>query len=65
MVDALPKRPYNTYIDSNKQELEMIDLIVNTIMLVGIAIVSVPVLFFAVVGVAHMAYGAYTLYIEE
>ena len=43
----------------------MIDLIVNAIMLVGIALVSVPVLFFAVVGVAHMAYGAYTLYIEE
>jgi hypothetical protein len=43
----------------------MIDLIVNTFMLIGIAIVSVPVLFFAVVGVVHMAFGAYTLYIEE
>jgi hypothetical protein len=43
----------------------MIDLIVNAIMLVGIAVVSVPVLLFAVLGVVHMAYGAYTLYIEE
>ena len=43
----------------------MIDLIVNAIMLVGIALVSVPVLLFAVLGVVHMAYGAYTLYIEE
>ena len=42
----------------------MIDLIVNTIMLVGIAVVSVPVLFFAVTGIVHLAYGAYTLYIE-
>lgn len=43
----------------------MIDLIVNAIMLVGIALVSIPVLLFAVLGVTHMAYGAYTLYIEE
>jgi hypothetical protein len=43
----------------------MIDLIVNAIMLIGIAVVSVPVLLFAVLGVVHMAYGAYTLYIEE
>jgi hypothetical protein len=43
----------------------MIDLIVNTIMILGIAVVSVPVLLFAVLGVIHMAYGAYTLYIEE
>jgi hypothetical protein len=43
----------------------MIDLIVNAIMIVGIAVVSVPVLLFAVLGVIHMAYGAYTLYIEE
>jgi hypothetical protein len=43
----------------------MIDLIVNAIMIVGIAIVSVPVLLFAVLGVVHMAYGAYTLYIED
>jgi hypothetical protein len=43
----------------------MIDLIVNAIMIVGIAVVSVPVLLFAVLGVVHMAYGAYTLYIEE
>ena len=34
----------------------MIDLIVNTIMLLGIVIVSVPVLFFAVTGVIHMIY---------
>jgi hypothetical protein len=43
----------------------MIDVIVNTIMLVGIVIVSVPVLFFAVTGIVHLAYGAYTLYIED
>jgi hypothetical protein len=43
----------------------MIDVIVNTIMILGIAIVSVPVLLFAVLGVVHMAYGAYTLYIED
>ena len=43
----------------------MIDLIVNAIMLVGIALVSVPVLFFAVVGVAHMAYGVYKLTSED
>jgi hypothetical protein len=43
----------------------MIDLIVNAIMLVGIAIVSVPVLLFAVLGVAHMAYGAYKLSTED
>jgi len=43
----------------------MIDLIVNAIMLIGIAVVSVPVLLFTVLGVIHMAYGAYTLYIED
>ena len=43
----------------------MIDLIVNTIMILGIAIVSVPVLLFAVMGVAHMAYGAYKLTSED
>jgi hypothetical protein len=43
----------------------MIDMIVNGVMLVGIAIVSVPVLFFAVTGVIHMAYGAYTLYTDR
>ena len=43
----------------------MIDVIVNTIMILGIAVVSVPVLLFAVLGVVHMAYGAYTLYIED
>lgn len=39
----------------------MIDLIVNAVMLIGIVAVSVPVLLFAVVAVAHMAYGAYSL----
>ena len=34
----------------------MIDLIVNTIMLAGIVIVSVPILFFAVTGAIHFAY---------
>lgn len=34
----------------------MIDLIVNTIMIVGIVLVSVPVLFFAVTGTIHLAY---------
>jgi hypothetical protein len=43
----------------------MIDLIVNTIMILGITLVSVPVLLFSVLGVVHMAYGAYTLYIED
>jgi hypothetical protein len=43
----------------------MIDVIVNTIMILGIAVVSVPVLLFTVLTVAHMAYGAYTLYIED
>jgi hypothetical protein len=43
----------------------MIDAIVNAIMLVGIAIVSVPVLLFAVLGVVHMAYGAYKLSTED
>ncbi len=43
----------------------MIDLIVNTIMILGITLVSVPVLFFAVVGIVHMAYGAYTLSKED
>ena len=43
----------------------MIDLIVNAIMLIGIAIVSVPVLMFTVLALVHMAYGAYTLYIDS
>lgn len=43
----------------------MIDLIVNTVMIIGIAVVSVPVILFAVLGVVHVAYGAYTLYIER
>ena len=36
----------------------MIDLIFNAVMLVGIAVVSVPVFLFAVVGAVHMAYRA-------
>jgi hypothetical protein len=43
----------------------MIDLMINVLMLAGIAVVSVPVLLFAVLGVTHMAYGAYTLTIED
>jgi hypothetical protein len=43
----------------------MIDLIINGLMLTGIALVSVPVLLFAVLGVVHMAYGAYTLATED
>lgn len=43
----------------------MIDTIVNLFMIVGILVVSIPVLFFALVGIVHMAYGAYTLFIEE
>jgi hypothetical protein len=43
----------------------MIDLIVNTIMILGIAVVSVPVILFTVLGVVHLAYGAYTLTTEE
>ena len=39
----------------------MIDTIVNLFMIVGIVIVSVPVLFFASVGAVHLAYGAYKL----
>jgi hypothetical protein len=43
----------------------MIDLIVNAIIILGIVVVSVPVLLFAVLGVVHMAYGAYTLTSED
>jgi hypothetical protein len=43
----------------------MIDLIINGLMLTGIALVSVPVILFAVLGVVHMAYGAYTLTSED
>ena len=39
----------------------MIDLVVDTIMILGIAVVSVPTLLFAVAGMMHMAYGAYRL----
>ena len=39
----------------------MIDLIVNTFMILGIVAVSVPTLLFAVTGMMHMAYGAYRL----
>jgi hypothetical protein len=43
----------------------MIDLMINGLMLTGIALVSVPVLLFSVLGVVHMAYGAYTLTSED
>ena len=43
----------------------MIDVIVNTIMILGIAVVSVPVLLFTVLTVVHMAYGVYTLSRED
>ena len=43
----------------------MIDMMINAMMLTGIAVVSVPVLLFAVLGVVHMSYGAYTLAIED
>jgi hypothetical protein len=43
----------------------MIDLMINGLMLTGIALISVPVLLFAVLGVVHMAYGAYTLTSED
>jgi hypothetical protein len=39
----------------------MIDTIVNLFMIVGIVVVSVPVLFFGAVGAVHLAYGAYKL----
>ena len=39
----------------------MIDTIVNLFMITGIIVVSVPVLFFASVGLAHLSYGAYKL----
>jgi hypothetical protein len=34
----------------------MIDTIVNLFMILGIIVVSVPVLFFAVTGLVHLAY---------
>jgi hypothetical protein len=34
-------------------------------MLTGIAVVAIPVLLFAVLGVVHMAYGVYTLSTED
>lgn len=43
----------------------MIDLIINTIMLVGIVTVSVPVLFFACVGLVHVVYGTYKLIMSD
>jgi hypothetical protein len=43
----------------------MIDLMINGLMLTGIALVSVTVLLFSVLGVVHMAYGAYTLTSED
>lgn len=43
----------------------MIDIIINAIMLTGIILFSVPVLFFAVLTVVHLCYGAYTLTIDK
>jgi hypothetical protein len=43
----------------------MIDLMINVLMLTGIAVVSVPVILFAVLGVVHMAYGVYKLTSED
>jgi len=43
----------------------MIDLIVNAIIILGIVVVSVPVILFAVLGVVHMAYGVYKLTSED
>jgi hypothetical protein len=45
--------------------MALIDTITTGIMLTGIAVVSIPVLLFAVLGVVHMSYGAYTLSIED
>ena len=39
----------------------MIDTIVNTFMILGIAAVSVPTLLFAVAGIVHMAHGVYCM----
>ena len=43
----------------------MIDTIVDAVMILGIAAVSVPTLLFAVAGMMHMAYGAYRLVISD
>jgi hypothetical protein len=45
--------------------MALIDTITTGIMLTGIAVVAIPVLLFAVLGVVHMAYGAYTLSTED
>jgi hypothetical protein len=45
--------------------MALIDTITTGIMLTGIGIVAIPVLLFAVLGVIHMAYGAYTLSRED
>lgn len=39
----------------------MIDTVVNAIMILGIVVVSVPTLTFAVTGLIHLAYGAYKM----
>jgi hypothetical protein len=43
----------------------MIDLIVNTIMILGITLVSVPTLLFAFTGVAHVIYALYNLVLQK
>jgi len=45
--------------------MALIDTITTGIMLTGIAVVSIPVLLFSVLGVIHMAYGVYTLSRED
>lgn len=45
--------------------MALIDTITTGIMLTGIGIVAIPVLLFAVLGVVHMSYGAYTLSTED
>jgi hypothetical protein len=45
--------------------MALIDTITTGIMLTGIAVVAIPVLLFAVLGVVHMSYGVYTLSRED
>jgi hypothetical protein len=40
----------------------MIDNIVNLFMITGVIIVSVPVLFFASVGLVHLGYGIHKMF---
>ena len=43
----------------------MIDTIVNLFMIAGILIVSLPVMFFASVGIVHAIYGVYNLVLRK